>query len=316
MTDGSYKVNEMVIKTLQLQLRSYDDVSKSLAKTKQRIGAFDLGKCESHTVHNQLEKAKKDLSAAIKKTLAYWPLWTEWMVDVPGIGPFIGGNLVMFYYYRWIPICKQKNCEGDLRQVETDKIHPETEKPITEFRCTTCGKKAKGEGVLSYRIEDKDFPNVSKWWAYMGRAVDPTTNRLYKRIKGYRKRDDFIEYNVKGRTIGFHFSEAVNKKKPREADYLSPGYRPLEKDHLYKLFLLEAKKKIRIKDVEKKKSDMCVQKQAGNKTIQLFLSHMWHVARTLDGKSTQGPWIQEIKGHSGIIPPYYWTEPIAEEKAA
>jgi hypothetical protein len=45
---------------------------------------------------------------------------------------------------------------------------------------------------------------------------------------------------------------------------------------------------------------------AKNETVKLFLAHFWHVARELEGLSTEGPYIQAVGGHTGIIAPYYF----------
>ena len=161
-----------------------------------------------------------------------------------------------------------------------------SEETKSEYSCKECGRKAKGDGLFAFRIEDKDFPNISKWWSYMGRNIDPLTGRMNKRKKGVKS-----TWSARGRNIGWHFKEVSNRQKA---------------DTPYKKFAEEEKLKYEKNRPELKKYE--IHDMAWNKSIKLFLSHMWHVAREIAGKSTDGPYIQIVKGHTGIIPPYYWEK--------
>jgi hypothetical protein len=102
-----------------------------------------------------MESTKGKIARLIEKELTMFPVWNIWLEKVPGIGPFIGAKLILFFNYRHVPICR--DCDGDLEKIEGG------------FVCKDCDKEAKGDGVLKYRIERRDFPNISKWWAYLRR---------------------------------------------------------------------------------------------------------------------------------------------------
>lgn len=164
-------------------------------------------------------------------------------------------------------------------------ICPKCEVAYVEWECPKCKEKAKGGGVLQYNIEEKDFANVSKWWSYMGRAV--IDGKIAKRTKGQQS-----NWSSKGKAIGFQFSDQLDRRK--------------EKSPYYEFYQgRRAKRLLTHPDISKGHN----QAMSRNETVKLFLSHFWHVARTLEGKSTAGPWVQEIAGHTGIIAPYCWEEP-------
>ena len=278
------KVDDSVIMNLNYLCRTYDGITELIKQTKQRLGAMNPDADPDMQEDVQLMKSLKGrFSRRIEKELEFWPVWTEWLKHVPGVGGFIAGNLIILYYYKHVAICDK--CSGDLEKKPVKNSDKNT------FVCSECGKKAKGVGILSHRISEKDFPNVSKWWAYMGRAIKD--GKMIKRQKG-----EASNYSPRGRLLGFHFYEQVNRQKP---------------DHLYKKFFLERRaKRLKTHPDISKGHNMAM---AGNETAKLFLSHFWHVARSLEGKSTEGPYVQEVMQHTGIIAPYYWNKAALLEAA-
>ncbi len=251
---------------LNYLLKTYDGLNKLIVSTKNRIQALNP---EADPCHQDeiviMQSLKGKISRRIEKELDLYPIWESWLIGIRGIGPFIAGKLIMLYYYRFVPIC------------------PECGTDYIEFICPDCGKKAKGGGVLKFRIEKKDFSTVSKWWAYMGRGHDENGN-IVKRKKGEQS-----NWSTEGKMIGYQIGDQVNRQS---------------EEHLYKKFLLERKKK-------REKTHPDVPKghrhnMGLNETAKLFLSHFWHVARTLDGKSTEGPYVEVHLKHGHIIAPYYW----------
>jgi len=296
--------NNDVIFNLNFACKTYDAVNKAIVSTKNRLSHLNRDEdIENNDTVKLLESIKGKLSRQILRELEFWPIYTNWMKDLPGIGPFIAGNLVLLYYYRFIPICKK--CGTDvvkkavysedqkeiIKKRETidlnDLNHDEDELGSVKntFYCPTCKKSVKGDGVLSYRIDkSKDFPNVSKWWAYMGRGI--IDGKMPKRVKNVAS-----NWSAKGRNISYQIGESFNKMKD---------------EHLYKAFLLGEKAKI-----EQNRSEITKfhrHKIAKMCTDKLFLSHFWHIARELEGKSTRGIYADVILGHTGIIPPYYYGE--------
>jgi len=274
--------DENTINHLRYLLKTYDTIVDTMKVTDQRLQSImpdaDLSLMPEY---NNFKTAKGNVSRRIEKELSSWPLYTDWLANVPGIGPFIAGNLVMLYYYAFDPICE--SCGGSLEKQEDE----DGKKTLV---CIECGKKSKGEGLLKHKIRFKQFDNVSKWWKYMGRHIDPIEGKMPKRKKGV-----VCDWSNLGRVVTYQVGDQFNRQKA---------------DHPYKAYMLEEKKRY-----EKNKPDWSkghIHNAAKQNTIQLFLSHMWHVAREIEGLSTDGPYAQVILGHTGIIAPYYWKEDITK----
>ena len=263
---------------LNYLVKTYQGINKLVVATKLRLNSINpdadskadpvLG---GEDGNKGLESAKGVCSRNIEKCLKEHPIWTEWAVNVPGCGPAIAGTLLVLWKWKSLPICN--DCGGLL------------EKNGGMF-CLDCGKEAKGDGVLSYRIEQRDFPNISKWWAYLGRHCSEE-GRMPKRRKG-----EVANWSTVGRTITYQLGECFVKSSalsnPYRAYYDSRKiYR--EKTHP------EASKGHR-------------HNMAKNETVKLFLGHWWQVARTLEGKPLTDPYPIQIQGHSGVIAPYFWLK--------
>jgi hypothetical protein len=263
--------------------KTYDTIVDSMKKTSQRLQAIDpnmqelKGKEAEDYLKMQPEYAalltsKGNLSRRVAKELEYWPIYALWLKHIPGMGPFLASNFILMYYYKHVPICKK--CDADLDD---------------DFKCTECGKGSSGGGLLKTRIVRRDFPNISKFHKFMGRHCDETGN-MPKRQKGVK-----VDWSTKGRTLCYHWGELVNRQKA---------------EHLYKEYMLKQKRKHAKKNSQREKEWTLghIHNAGKHEMSRLFLSHFWHVARTIEGLSTSGPYIEIIGGHTGIIPPYYWDE--------
>lgn len=277
---------EMMIRQLQFLLKTYDGCTDLIAKTKQRLLALDVGTdakldqiIGGEGAAKGLEYTKGNIARRIEKLIQNWPIYSKWMVNIPGCGPAIAGKLIMLYYYKFTPICQK--CGGEM----------------VEFTCTECGQPAKGDGLLKHRIDTKEFSNVSKWWHYLGRHCAYSEKHgkavMPKRASGVK-----CDWSTEGRTITYHLADQFVRQ--------SKGKPP------YRAFYDDRKKKRLVTHPEA--SDGHRNNMAKNETVKLFLSHFWHVARELEGLSTAGPYADVIMGHTGIIAPYYW--PAKVEKAA
>lgn len=257
---------------LHYLVKTYDGITSLLVKSKQRL--IHMGgdkKDKKYDIRiREMESLQGKLSREIAAELKGYPIWTEWMEHVPGMGPFLAGKLIMLYYYRNIPICKA--CGGDL------------EKNDGTYICEDCGYVAKGEGILQFRMERREFPNISKWWAFMGRHTK--NGVMPKRAKGAQS-----NWSTVGRTITYLITEQFNSKPD---------------DHRYKEFMLRRKLRHMEKNPEWKKGH--IHNAAKNETAKLFLAHFWHVARTIEGLPVTEPYAGTILGHTGIIAPFYWNE--------
>jgi hypothetical protein len=267
--------SEEQIKYLNFLLRTYQGVTQLIASTKQRLQSlpgedreekFDTllkgqGKAEG------LETVKGRITRELEKELKSWDVWATWAKEIPGIGPYIAAQLIILFYYRFNPVCK--DCGGKLEKSEHKLI------------CDDCGKAAK-DGLLIYRIEHKDFPTISKWWAYMGRHT-------VEGVMPKRKAGTQSNWSTVGRTLGFHIGDQFNRQKD---------------DHSYKALLNIRKAKHQKSHPEWSKGH--IYNAAKNEVVKIFLAHFWHVARSLEGKSVSEPYAGALMGHTNIIEPFYW----------
>jgi len=276
------KIDDQVIENLKFLCRTADGITKFITATKLRLHAIDHpenldsvlnGYTRGETSYQGVTHIKGKLLRDISRELEFFPVWTEWAKNVPGIGPVIAGNLILLYYYKFTPICQ--DCGGGLIKTPTENGDRQT------FICESCGKKAKGEGVLSHKIELKDFAKISSWWHYLGMHV--VDGKKPKRQKGV-----VSDWNSKGRLIGYQIGAQFNR---------------CPTENTYKAFLEKERIKIRRKHPELTKGHNL--NRAQSHTSKLFLSHWWKTCRTLDGLPVTEPYAKTILGHTGILEPFY-----------
>ena len=281
-------MDEKVVGYLNYLVRTYDGITQLIVSTKQRLGSlpgeeieqdFDsLLKGEGRI--EGLETVKGRINRALGKEIRQWDIWENWLKKVPGVGPVLAAKLIILFFYRFIPICK--DCGGDLEKREKgNNGNGEGGKMMV---CKSCGKIAK-DGVLKHRMDYKDFQTISKWWAYMGRH---TVDGIFPK----RKKGVLSNWSTVGRTMGFHIGEEFNRQK---------------EDNFYKAFLLDRKRKHEKNHPEWTKGHR--HNAAKNEAVKLFLAHFWYVARTLDGKPVSEPYAGAIMGHTNIVKPFYFEEP-------
>jgi len=280
--------NETVVGHLNYSVRTYEAVTKVMASMLQRLQSLpgDQPTKDFDTVIKGEEGAegiqtvKGRFLRAIEKELRNWDIWNLWLKNIPGIGPAIAGRLVIYYYYRFVPTCQ--DCGGDLEKISKDENSDEKNGKMI---CKVCHKKWE-EGLLKYRMEIKDFPNISKWWKYMGRhTVDGV---MPKRKKGV-----VSDWGTPKRTLGFHIGEQFNRQ---------------DESHPYKQFLIERKRKHERDNPKWTRGH--IHNAAKNEAVKLFLAHFWTVARTIDGLPLTEPYAGTILGHTNIIKPFFWNREI------
>lgn len=272
--------DETVVKGLAFLCRAYDNIVKAKVSIKNRCASYGFGEDAKYQDEIQvLEKLQGQISRKMEKDLALWPVWSEWLKNLPGIGAFIGANLILLYYYKMTPVCPKCNAKLTEKEVE------ENGKTLNQFWCPDCERAVKGDGNLSYRVDEKDFPHISGWWKYMGRHV--IDGQAARRKKGVKS-----DWSTKGKVVGFQVGEQFNRQTAA--------------DHPYKAFLLgrKAYREGTHPDASKGKRHA----MALNETIKLFLSHFWIVARVLDSKSVTNPWIIEHGGHRDLIYPFFMSD--------
>ncbi|MBC8438175.1 MAG: hypothetical protein H8D87_00610 [Deltaproteobacteria bacterium] len=267
--------NKESIAYLNYLIRTYQSLTDMMAATKNRLQSLpgDHPVKFDRILHGEdkeegLETIKGRISRLIGKELPAWAVWERWLKDVPGIGNVTAAELIMLYYYKYIPVCK--DCVTVL------------EKQEGTYWCESCQKSVKGDGNLDYLLGDKDFQTISKWWAYMGRDIKDGAMRK-------RKKGEMSNWSSSGRRLGFLIGESFNKQQP---------------DHKYKAVLLAEKAKYEKSQPEISKGWR--HNKAKNNAIKLFLAHFWTVCRTLDGKPVSDPYAMVIMGHTNYIKPFYF----------
>lgn len=290
--------SEDTIKNLKRLVKDYEGITELIKQSRQRIRAknSDLSKAEQdEAIKNDsilngvagkeqkvqgLEQIKNRVSRMIEKELEFWPIWTEWMKHIPGIGPAIAAPLILLYYYKFVPVCPDCNTE----LVKQDGTH----------WCETCQKSVKGEGMSTYELKFKDFPNISAWRKYMGYHI--IDGKMPKRQKGQQ-----IDWNPKGRVVGYLIKDQFNR---------------VPDGHLYGDFMKRRKARYTNDPAYKDYTKKHILNMAQHQTVKLFLSHFWDVAQRLDGvESPAKPWLIQFGGHTKYIPPYYWEDERAEKAA-
>lgn len=247
--------------------RTYDGQNKIITASRQRLQNLGIdGKPEDQPEIKVMESLKNNIANRMRKEMELFPVWNDWLVNVPGVGPRIGGNLILLFNFKHIPICAK--CGEDLDP---------------EFNCSVCGKPAKGDGVLKTRVIKRDFPTISKWWKFMG--VHIVDGKKPKKAKGVQ-----CDWSSKGRSIAWLASEGF--------------YFKMNKEHLYKAEILRRIADKEKNRPEIKKGHRLA--QAMHETSKLFLAHFWTVHRHLEGKPVSLPYAHTILGHTNIVAPFYY----------
>ena len=269
-----------VIQNLKALIKTYDGLTNEGAKRKQRL--CHMGIDPKHddilmgweTKNNKyfgLEGLKGRVNRKIEKELVFWPIWSKWLVNVPGIGPIIAAKLMFLFYYKMIPICQK--CGADI--VKKDESN----------YCPVCEKSLKGEGLTPYRLGYKEFQNPSAWRKYMGEHI--IDGKKPKRAKGV-----VCDWSTDGRTLSYLIGESFIKTKC-----------------LYRDFYDKRKSHYQNSPDHKEHSKMHINNMCRTQASKLFLSHFWDVDQRLQGVEKPAlPWIIALGGHSKYIEPYYYKE--------
>lgn len=283
---------EFAIRRLQFLSRTYDDLNKVITSTKNRLTALNPEVNYKHDFilggeddSKGLEFIKGKVTREIEKAVRAWPIYTKWLVNVKGIGPSTAANLILLYYYRFTPICPI--CGTFLTKKETDESSDD--KKVNTFWCEKCQKSAKGDGVLTHRIVMRDFPNMSKWWAFMGIGIDPETGVKPKRQKNVQQ-----NWSATGRKTNYLIGCQFLRHKMSTP---------------YGAFLVERKRRSQRLHPEITPGHHL--NRARHEAGKLFMSHFWSVAREIDGLSnatSTGVYAIELMGHTGYVAPFYWKD--------
>jgi hypothetical protein len=256
-------VEELNVRNLNYLIKTYDSITDVMTKTQQRLvtvlpesvdryGEDGKGRIKK-TNHEDLKdfhNHKERLKRKIKKELNKFPIYTEWLVHIKGIGEAISANLILLYYYKFQPICKK--CGNEI-YFEKDKK-----------KCEKCETPLKN-GIFDFVLKKKDFANISKWWSYMGQGADKDGN------KPKHKKGESSNFNKRGRYTTWLVSEQFIKTEGKYREFY------------------DYRKKKRMK-THPTATNGHRHNMAKHETAKVFLAHFWLVARTLDGKNLTKPY--------------------------
>ena len=260
-------IEELHVRNLKYLVKTYDSLTDVKKKTKQRLATINPDSVERYesgemkltnqddlkTFKNHRNRIKTRITNELKK----YPIYTEWLVNIRGIGPAIAANLILLYYYKFQPICE---CGAEIF-FEKDKKN-----------CSKCGKTLKN-GLFNFIIKKKDFANISKWWSYMGQGCDESGNKA-KREKGKS-----TGYSNTGRNIAWQISEQFIKQWDKKLQVATSKYREFYD------YRKQKREKTHPESSPGHKHNM-----AKHEAAKIFLAHFWLVARTLDGKPLTKPY--------------------------
>lgn len=279
MLDPTNPVHRAHIEELNFLVKGYIGVNKMITGTKNRLHQLSyeadpktepILRGDDESVG--LESIRRSIQGRTRKVLSSnFILWTHWLSRIPGMGPVTGGGLVLLYYYKFVPICRKCACEL-IKQDGT-------------FWCPACKKSVRGQGNTKYRIDVRDFPTISKWWAFLGMHCNE------KGVKPRREKGKQANWSSRGRGLAWMAATSFVKQKDKGQLYRDKVYEPIKANKL--------RKKPDLADGHRNN-------QALNETAKIFLSHFWVVARTLDGLPVSEPYAQKILGHTNITEPLYW----------
>lgn len=267
------------IKRLKYLVRTYDALEHVNSASKNRLQAMipDAPERFNEEIHN-VDLMKGRYERQIEKQLEFWDLWNLWLERVPAVGPVSAGHLILWYYYKSIPICTE--CGADLVKKKDENNDKKT------YLCSSCGKKTKGEGVLTYRIEFRDFSTISKWWYFMGLGNGKPGTKWEGRVPR-REKGTAIDWKPAGRTRCYLIGHNFIRQNP---------------DYKWFYDLRKAHREQTHPDASKGYRDA----MARHEMMKLFLSHFWQVARTIEGLTVTKPYVHTVMGHTGFIDPFYW----------
>lgn len=253
-------IEDTQVRLLNYLVKTYDSLTGVMTKTQQRMATLNPESVEryasgkmkfnTHTHLKDFTNHRNRVKTEIVRVLKNYSIYTEWLAHIKGIGPNIAANLILLYYYKFQPICKE--CGNELFFEKGKK------------KCDKCNAPLQ-KGLLHFTIKKKDFANISKWWSYMGQGVDENGR------KAHRKEGEQCGYSTRGRQITWQISEQIVKRDGKYRDFYDYRKEKREKTHP------DASKGHR-------------HNMAKHEAAKIFLAHFWLVARTLDGKPLTKPY--------------------------
>ena len=210
---------------------------------------------------SRLKEVEKSLKNQIEALLEQERIYTEWLKKIKGIGPCLGGGLLANIMVRFATVDSLKECD-ELQQ---------------EY-----AMKTKDKAYLVPEMRGiKEFPTISKLWAFSGMHV--VDGKAPKRKRGAK-----INWNPKMRVLCWK----LGKSFVMVGDFYKSLYRQFKEAYMQR------------EDLKKGKGwKGHIDMMARRKTVKVFLQHLWLKWRQLEGLEVTQPYAINKLGHKSYISP-------------
>lgn len=302
------------------------DIQDVRMRTENRLR--QMPKETSKVYSKPLRDTEDRLTLQIEGNLAKFPIYTDWLYNVKGIGPRISGSIIAQTMIRFVTVeaeeyetMTKSHAEHDAQtnfasQNGCDTQFPYASQPGgdaqsslasqettgTQFTCAfspeqleLAQKTEKGNYLVPTIRGIGAFDTVSKYWAWWG--LDVRDGHAPKRIKG-----ENIDWNPKMRTLSWKIAKQFVMQGDRyrmiyDAEKLRlTAERIGEGGELYCPHLAECQAKLTRRDKPACKGH--IDAMAKRKSVKLFLSHLWEKWRELEGLPVRQPYVIERMGHT------------------
>lgn len=236
----------------------YYDVQDVRIRTANRLRYLPQ---ETRAVYpSRLKEVEKLLKHQIEMLLREEQIYVEWLQKIKGIGPCLASGLVANIMVRFATVNSLEDCSELQKRYAMktkDKKHL-----IPEVR-----------GI-------KEFPTISKLWAFCGLHV--VEGKAPKRKRGTK-----INWNPKMRVLCWK----IGKSFVMVGDFYKSLYRQIKDSYLQREDLKQGKG-------WKGHIDM----MSRRKTVKIFLQHLWLRWRQMEGLPISEPYAIDKLGHKSYIP--------------
>ena len=243
--------------------------SDNRVKALKRSWNIPATTCKEYQINigENIKNIEEWLEDKIKEEVKYYPIWTEWLKNIKGIGHVLAGGLLAWIYG---PV------EGTYKFDKQRKLIPIRK-----------GKPIKYDAIGR-------FDTISKLYKYCGENVED--GRAVRREKNKQS-----NWNSNLKTHVWKISESFIKCG-RNGDYrkfYDSQKKRYKKEHPKKIKNPEGKGR------KYSYTKGHIHNMAARKMRKLFLAHLWLVWRELEGLPTESPYpIAHLKNHNHFIPPY------------
>lgn len=307
------------------------DIQDVRMRTENRLR--QMPKETSRVYSKPLRDTEDKLTLQIEGNLAKFPIYTDWLYNVRGIGPRISGSIIAQTMIRFVRVdsgeyetmtkshivdephrtfASQYSLENQVADAshglsETHILDASQELNEAQYRhafspeqLELAQKTEKGGYIVPTIRGIGAFDTVSKYWAWWG--LDVRDGHAPKRVKG-----ENIDWNPKMRTLSWKIAKqfVIQGERYRmiyDAEKLRlTAERIGEGGEQYCPHLAEcqARLKKRVKPACKGHIDA----MAKRKAVKLFLSHLYVKWRELEGLPVRPPYVIEKMGHTTIQEP-------------